>query len=44
MNEKKNEQVPILLPNIARTLSDAKKNYQKKNLSLDLRDNPIYPI
>ena len=30
MNEKKNEQVPIQLPIIARTLSDAKKNIKKK--------------
>ncbi len=29
MNEKKNEQVPIQLPNIARTLSDAKKIIKK---------------
>jgi hypothetical protein len=41
---KKTEQVPIQLPNIAITLSDAKKIIKKKNLSLDLRDNPIYPI
>ena len=29
MNEKKTEQVPIQLPNIARTLSDAKKIIKK---------------
>jgi hypothetical protein len=41
MNMKeKNEQVPIQLPSIARTLSDDKKNY-KKNLSLDVKANPI---
>ena len=31
MNEKKNEQVPIQLPNIARTLSDAKKIIKKNS-------------
>ena len=30
MNEKKTEQVPIQLPNIARTLFDAKKIIKKK--------------
>ena len=43
MNEE-TEQVPIQLPNIARTLSGAKKIIKKKFLSLDLGDNPIYPI
>ena len=41
---KKTEQVPIQLPNIARTLFDAKKIIKKKFLSLDIGDNPIYPI
>ena len=43
MNEK-NEQVPIQLPSIARTLSDAKKIIKRKILSLDFGDNPNYPI
>jgi hypothetical protein len=41
---KKIEQVPIHLPRIPVTLSDAKKIIKKKILSLDLGDNPIYPI
>ena len=43
-NEKKTKQVSIQLPNIARTLSDAKKIIKKKILSSDHGDNPIYLI
>jgi hypothetical protein len=39
----KTEQVPILLLRGARSFFDTKK-MKKKNASLDIGDNPIYPI
>ena len=44
MNENnKQVQIQIQLPRITRILFDAKQILEKKNLSLDLGDNPIYP-
>ena len=40
----KTEQVPILLLRGARSFFDDKKMKKKEFVSLDLGDNPIYPI
>ena len=39
-----NEQVPIPLPKVASSLSDAKKMKKKKIVPMDSWDNPIYLI